>query len=251
MRYLILLIISIVIYSCASDEDPIDPYLGLEYVPLEVGTEHIYQMDSIIFGIDSESPSGEVYDRDTSSYFLRERTEEIVELDSRTFFAVDQYKSDSIEGPWTFYKRIYDIIEGNSYRRVDDNLEIVQFAFPPFLGKSWAPASIINQSVGVPIGTNFVRVYDKWDDAYIIDFYTEYEFGSDLVDSVYHVELVNFESTIEYRFEEHFYANNIGMIRRNLAIMDTQTYPNSILSREIFESVAEAGYILNQTLIIP
>ena len=136
-------------------------------MPLEVGTEHIYQMDSIVFGIDSESPSGEAYDRDTSSFFLRERTEEIADH-SRTFYAVDQYKFDSIEGPWTFYKRVYDIIEGNSYRRVDDKPEIVQFAFPPLLGKSWAPASIINQSVGVLIGTNFVRVYDKWDDASIL-----------------------------------------------------------------------------------
>ena len=105
--------------------------------------------------------------------------------------------------------------------------------------------------VGVPIRTNFVREYDKWDGAYIIDFYAKDEFGAGLVDSVYHVELVNFESTNEYRFEEQFYANNIGMIRKNIAIMDTQTYPNSILSTEIFESVAEPGYILNQTLIIP
>ena len=251
MRYLILLIIPIVIYSCASDEDPIDPYLGLEYVPLEVGAEHIYQMVSIVFDFNPESSSDEAYLRDTSSFFLRERILEIVEFDNRSFYVVDQDTSDSIDGPWEFYKRVYDIIEGNSYRRIDENLEIVNFAFPPFLGKSWAPASLINQSVSLPIGDEFIRVYDKWDNAYIIDFYSEYEFGSGIVDSVYHVELVNFESVIEYRFEEQFYANNIGLIRRNVAILDTQTYPDTLLNQEIFESFAEKGYILNQTLIIP
>lgn len=244
------------IYSCTADEDPINPYLGFEYVPLEVGTEHIYQMDSIIFDIDLGSSSGETYYRDTSSVFLRERTEEIVELDDRVFFAIDQYISDSVDGPWEYYKRVYDIIEGNSYRRIDNNLEIVHFGFPPKLGKSWMPTSLINQSVelpidGIPPRTNDVRVYDKWSAAYIIDFYPEYEFDQSFIDSVFQVELVNFESTIEIRFEEHFYANNIGLISRNVAILDTQSYPNTILSREIFESVAEAGYILKQTLIIP
>jgi hypothetical protein len=248
MRFFLFSLILISFIACNSDDQvPTDPYMGYSYVPLENGTDKVFYMDSIVFGTDASG-----FFRDTTTYYLRERIEEYVEFNDRFLYAVDQYKSEDPNGPWTFYKRVYDLNEVNSYRRIDDNLELVYFSFPPYLGKSWETTALINNSVGVPIGTNYVKVFDKWTNTFIIDFYEQYDLEGTMVDSVYHVEYVNLDDVninfAEVRFEEHFYANNIGLIRRNTQIMDSQY---SGLDPLNYLDFIEAGYILEQRLIYP
>ena len=141
MRIFLCLVIGVVLGSCKSDDDSIvnSPFSGEAYVPIVEGAERIFLMDSIVFGTE-----GDVFFTDTTVYYLKEQVEEAIEFDGRQFIAIDQYKSESLGGPWEFYKRVYDLIEDSSYRRIDENLELVYFAFPPYLGKSWNTTSLIN-----------------------------------------------------------------------------------------------------------
>jgi len=247
MRIFLCLVLCIALGSCKSDDDSIvnSPFSGEAYVPIVEGAERIFLMDSIVFGTE-----GDVFFTDTTVYYLKEQVEEAIEFDGRQFIAIDQYKSESLGGPWEFYKRVYDLIEDSSYRRIDENLELVYFAFPPYLGKSWNTTSLINQSVGIPIGTNYVKIYEKWDDAFMIDFYPTYELGQNLLDSVFHVEYVNFENVsgnfVEVRFEERFFAINRGLVKRQVRMLDSQNNTGGVLD---YENFIEAGYQLEQTLI--
>ena len=242
----ILLIITLGVFlGCSADEIP-DPFsvsnLEFEYVPLEIGNERLFIVDSIIF----DQFNGN-YISDTSTFFLREVLAEVVEIDNRSMTATDLYKSESTSGPWTFYKRQYEWIDLNAYHRMDNNLELTLFAFPPRLGKSWAPASLINANVGIPIGPNYVNVYNKWSEAYMIDFLDSLEVNDYWVDSIYMVELVKSESLVDIRFEQHFYAKHIGLVDRRVKMLDTQ---DPAVNIDEFEDFAQAGYKLFQSRII-
>ena len=247
MRIFLCLFIGVFLGACNSDDNTIitSPFLGEAYVPLVEGSERIFLMDSIVFGTE-----GDIFFKDTTVYYLKELVEESLDFDGRQFIAIDQYKSESLSGPWTFYKRVYDLIEDSSYRRIDENLELVYFAFPPYLGKSWNTASLINQSIGIPIGTNYVKIYEKWDEAFMIDFYPSYDLGQNLLDSVFHVEYVNFENVsgnfVEVRFEERFFAINRGLVKRQIRMLYSKYNTGGILD---YENFIEAGYQLEQTLI--
>ena len=237
---LFLLFFSIVCFaSCNTDED-VQSFVDFqyEYIPLEEGTESLFRMDSVVFNIEE---TGQV--RDTTEYYLKEVQSEWIELEGRTFMAVDQYKADSPDGPWDFYQRVFDLRGQSAYSRTESNLELVLFAFPPALGKSWEATSLINNSVNIPIGKNYMRIFDKWDESYMINFMDSMLVNGVYMDSVFHIEYVDKESLVDIRFEEHFYAKGQGLIMRNVRMLDSQ---DESLIIPLFEDYAEAGYLLQQ-----
>ena len=84
----------------------------------------------------------------------------------------------------------------------------------------------------------------------MIDFYPTYELGQNLLDSVFHVEYVNFENVsgnfVEVRFEERFFAINNGLVKIQVRMLDSQNNTGGVLD---YENFIEAGYQLEQTLI--
>ena len=81
----------------------------------------------------------------------------------------------------------------------------------------------------------------------MIDFLDSLEVNDHWIDSIYIVELVNSESLVDIRFEQHYYSKHIGLVDRRVRMLDTQ---DPAVSIDDFENFAQAGYKLSQSRII-
>lgn len=237
------------LFSCDGNisEPPQDK--AYEYYPLKVGSYQVYQVDSVIFdpgigGIEKE--------------YISLQVKEVVVDTFRDETNVLMYKTERFERPdanhqWEIQSVFARGKDTDQAILVEENLRFIKFLFPPKEFKRWDGNVHFDEFLTVEIAGEPVQIYKSWE-------YEMLDVGQPLTQEPFQFDetttVVNsdHENLIEYRYAVEKYARGVGLVYRELKILDTQCVDccNSDFSaceNTPWEEKAEAGFILTQKLI--
>ncbi len=237
------------LFACDGNlvESPQDK--AFDYYPLKIGSYQIYQVDSVIFdpgigGIEKE--------------YISLQVKEVVVDTFRDETNVLMYKTERYERPeegheWEIKSVFARGTEDDKAILLSENLRFIKFIFPPKIYKRWDGNVHFDEYLTVEIAGEPVQIYKSWE-------YEMTEVGTPLTQDPFDFEetttVVNadYENIIEYRYAVEKYARGIGLVFRELRILDTQCQvccnaDINACEQVPWEEKAEAGFILTQRLI--
>ncbi|MCH2022412.1 MAG: hypothetical protein MK207_08030 [Saprospiraceae bacterium] len=252
-KTIIFLFIVIGGFSCDRVFESLVP-ANFEYFPLETGKYKTYQIDSI------------VYDEYNciivqSTYQVKEVTSDLrTDGEGDPFYSVRRFiRKDSTE-EWELYGVWSEKIEDNQVQRVEDNQRMIKMVLPVVENTRWDGIVYIRRDTLVPIRGGSIDMFKDWDD-FIYENVGEL-FVDTISNNIYPdaVQVLQVDKTnnIERRFSREVYAKNIGLVYKEMWILDTQCRPPGTctgvgdISTCLFtpwEIKAEKGFILTQSLI--
>lgn len=248
-----LLFIAIFFFACERVIETPGP-ISFDYYPIKEGKYKIYQIDSIVY--DEYNCTVQ-----TTKYQVKEVTG-VQSLDGEgdPYYSIKRYMRSDSAANWVLSNIWTEKIEDNQLQRVEDNQRIIKMVFPVKEDRHWDGIVFIRRDTLVPIRGGAIDMYKDWD-----DFVCE-NVGNTFVDTLSNkvytdavkIQQVDKTNNIERRFSLEVYAKNIGMVYKEMRILDTQCRPagtcsgNSDIASCIgvpWHRKAEKGFILKQSLI--
>jgi hypothetical protein len=227
--------------SCYENTEPFDPSkLGFEYFPLELGNYWIYQIDSVKYQSD-----GQIID--SSLAFIKEEVVEILlDINQDTIYRIERFHRASDSTEW----KIIDVWAAQKSQtqaiRIEENLKFIKLVFPAVQFSSWDGNIFFDEDILIQSGGEFLQVYKNWN-------YQIASVGvSEIIDSTEYsdvliVEQADYETVLERRFAIEKYEKGIGLLYKEMLILDTQCIADC--EGMTWEEKAEKGFIVRQTLI--
>ncbi|BDS09980.1 hypothetical protein [Aureispira anguillae] len=246
-------LILVFFFACERVIDTLNP-ITFEYYPVEEGKYKIYQIDSIVY--DEYNCTVQ-----TNSYQIKEITgPKGTDGEGDVFHSIQRYyRKDSTEA-WALQHIWTEKIEDNQLQRVEDNQRMIKMVFPVQEDRHWDGIVYIRRDTLVPIRGGAIDMFKDWDDFVCQD--VGKTFIDTLANIVYPdaVKIMQVDKTnnIERRFSVEVYAKHIGMVYKEMRILDTQCRPpgtctgNSDIASCILKPwhiKAEKGFILKQSLL--
>jgi hypothetical protein len=236
----LLIISGLSLTSCETVPDNFNPEKGLDYFPLKLDNYWVYQMDSFVY---DQVPSGTAID--TIHSFLKDEVEEIFTngAGDTTFRIRREYRPNDTTF-WQFQKH-YGITRTNSSLITEiDNIQVIELVFPVFQGKRWTPNLYVPNDFTILVAGDPIELYKNWTSR-IREIGLNENINGVNYNEVINVSLADEENAIELRIVQDKYAKGVGLISREMRILDTQS-PTDTLT---WEQKAEKGFILQQTLL--
>ncbi len=237
------------ISSCSPDTTPeeLDIDYGYEYFPLEIGKFLEYRLDSVIYDTTSIGVT-----RDTNVWFSREEVVDTFrDLSNELNYRIERSQRKSSADPWEIQSVYAAILKDNQAIRIEDNFRFIKMVFPLRLGDIWDGNIFIDDETIITVAGESIEPFKSW--SYELDGLDEQIIVNNTpYDSVMTIFQANNQegpdpNLIELRYSKEEYAKNVGLIRRQMQILDTQCIADCI--GQTWEQKAQKGFILNQILI--
>jgi len=230
-----------IIFSCENETIEVtgEP-VGRSYFPLSVGSEWIYQVDSIIY---DESQATV----DTTSGFVRELITEQLNDGS---YRIERYFSRQLSSDWEITDVWSARYEDTRAVRNEENLSFIKLVFPPALDVDWDGNSLFDENVFVTVAGELLQPYKFWDYR-ITEIDGTYNLENNVLSDVVTVSQVNNRDVenpnlVERRVAIEQYADNVGLVFKQMEILDSRgNYP----AGTPFEDRIERGFRMEQRLI--
>ncbi|MCH2046767.1 MAG: hypothetical protein MK212_21815 [Saprospiraceae bacterium] len=245
-------------YACTNE---IEEFSGVDmsYAPLVPGTYIDYQVDSIIFSLDIQG--------DTFTHYVRE---EIDSMDydnlGYPYYRLNRYERADTSLPWSLkYVWVMQHVN-NQLHRVERNLRYINMTFPAELDITWDGLVFLRQDTVVPytytttgnelIPRETINQFKDWDEFAYTAIDEPMSFNNLSFDNTLTINQVDKINNIERRYATEIYAKDIGLIYKEMQILDTQcsdstAFPNGILDciNVPWLEKAERGFVLKQTVL--
>ena len=135
---IIFTILSLSFWGCKKDSDTTPPFLGYNYFPLKVGSELIYQVDSIGYLGYTYNATAHTVDIDTASFQIKEVVESFfTDNEGRTTARIERYKRMTPADPWIMYRVFSANTTATAAERFEDNFRFFKLVFPPAENEKW------------------------------------------------------------------------------------------------------------------
>lgn len=242
MRFLLVLILFSSLFLACDDDliNQAEVDFGYDYIPLEVGKFIVYEVDSIIY-----DPLQEGTVIDSSKTYVREAiTDSFDDVLGNTVYTIerserlDSTKAWSVTDIWGAYNTATQSI------RKEENLEFIKMIFPVRDRRDWDAISF-DESLKIEVAGETLEMFKNWEsemeDVDIPDSVSDINFEQVAV-----VTLADNSNAVEYRYGIEKYARGVGLIYRELWILDTQDIGADTLT---WAEKAEKGFILEQRII--
>lgn len=228
------------------------PAVAYDYFPIESGRYKTYQIDSTVY--DEYNCSVVV-----NSFQIKEVTGALsTDGEGDPFYYVNRYFRKDSSDSWALLGIWTEKIEDNQVQRVEDNQRTIKLVFPVKNERRWDGIVYIRRDTLVSLRGGVIDMYKDWDDFLIT------EVGETFVDTVSNtlysdallVTQVDKTNNIERRFSKEVYAKDIGLVYKEMWILDTQCRINCSGVGDIatciytpWKDKAEKGFIVTQSLI--
>ena len=250
--FFILAFSGIIYFSCNENAagGNLEVEKGVNYYPLEVGNSIIYQLDSIVYFSQSGNPCAFT---DTSSHFLREEVVDVFEdNEGELNYIIERYTSQNQSGPWQVTDVWNTKKTDTQVERVEENLRFIKMVFPVTDGATWNGNTFF-QDTTIQLGGQAIDFYKHWSSQYeygMID--VAEEFNGLQFDSVMTVvQSEPSENKVNHRSSIEKYARGVGLIFKEMLILDTQCCGNNLGECDgvPWDEKAERGLILRQSVV--
>lgn len=242
MRFWILVLVAAAcFYAC--DDDVVDKTevdFGYDYFPLEIGKYIEYEVDSIIY---DPQQGGTVVD---SSYRLvrEEITDSFIDALGNEVFTIERSERIDSSQNWelTDVYGAYNT-ETQSIRK-EENLEFIKMIFPIRDRRDW-DAIPFDERLEVEIAGETIEMFKNWESE-VEDVDLPETINGLSFEEVATVTVADDQNQIEYRYGLEKYARGVGLIYRELRILDSQDTEADTVA---FIDRVEEGFILEQRII--
>lgn len=242
MRYFIVFALLISLAACSNNDDldPIDEVLSSEFFPLELGHTTTYQIEETIFNKRSQT-------KETLVYQLKEEiTDSFIDDAGNTVFTIDRSMRPGATNGWTYQNSWQALISANQAIRIEENRRYIKLRLPVIKDDEWDGNALFDDSDPITISGDPIDYYKNWSSKLLSTNSTETVGGQSYTD-VYSVSLADYENKLELRSGKEYYAQGIGLIYREINVLDTQCFDDCATQPWIDK--AENGHIFIQTLI--
>jgi len=247
------LALPVLFFACERIVETLAP-TNFDYYPIEIGKYKVYQIDSIVYNEYNCSVQ-------TARYQIKEVTEsKTTDGEGDVTFIIKRYFRRTSTDAWALYNIWTEKIEDNQIQRVENNQRMIKMVSPMQEGSYWDGIVYIRRDTLVPIRGGSIDMFKDWGD-FVCD-----KIGSSFVDTlsnlvytdVAKVVQVDKTNNIERRFSTEVYAKDIGLVYREMRILDTQCRRPGTCSgnSDIATCIgtpwylkAEKGFILKQSLV--
>ncbi len=214
---------------------------GYEYYPLKVGKYLIYQVDSITY----DNINNQTVKIGASRYVKELVADTFRNALNEQIFRLERYDKVTASDPWQL-RNVWSVSrESEQLVKTEDNFRFIKLVFPVRKGKSWNGNAYFDPTTIIKVADESIEVFKNWNYNYTSIDKPEIINGIQY-DSVAVVSQVDDQNNlIELRFSKEKYAKNIGLVSKEMKILDTQ----KISSKEPWENKAEKGFIMFQKLI--
>jgi len=242
--FLFIVIVVATFFGCSKtvvDDYQVD--FGYDYFPIEIGKYRTYVVDSVLYDIGDNE---EIIVTNSTTYEMHLVSDTITDNLGRLGYKIERYTRTSDTLDWEI-KDIWTTIRTNEGAEwIEENLRFLKLVFPLKASVEWDGNQYIDITTIVPIAGESVEVFKSW--SYEALSINESEAIDDMVfDSVATISQANSENLIELRYSQEKYAKDIGLIYREMKILDTQCIIPC--ENETWEEKAEKGFILTQQII--
>ncbi len=213
---------------------------GFDYFPLEIGRYKVYAVDSVIY-----DPSNSGTFIDTISLFIREEIiDTFYDSSNELNYVLERSQRYEITAPWSVTDTWYALRDSQKAVLTEENLRFVKLTFPVKQFNTWDGNSSFDPGLIVDVRGETIEMFKNWSYE-VIEIPDTETIGSYNFEKVAHILQADDENLIEKRYAIEKYASGIGLVYRELKILDTQNI-NPALP---WEEKAEKGFILYQQLI--
>jgi hypothetical protein len=225
-------------YACESETEILDESgFGYNFFPVAEGRSWTYASDSIIY-------SGVGTKRDTFRSFIKEEIgDKFTDLEGQTLYKVNRYFKRSENNSWSKINTWTVSMDKTRAIRTEENIRFIKMVFPIKKGLRFDGNVFVDENIKVEVGGEMIEAYKNWNQRIeAIDEF--YPYNGEAVKSI-KVNLVDDISIIDRRKVTEYYGENIGLIRKEMMILDSDgSRPN-----DSWESKAQKGFIHTMTLI--
>ena len=241
-KYHLLFLFSIIM-TMISCVDKTDPYTtdfaeDQKYFPLTTGNTWIYEVDSIIYDNNGTKV-------DTIHHIIKEEiTGSFIDNEGIKNYIIERYIKSNFG--WTISKACSATKNEKQAIRNEDNLRFIKLVFPIKENYLWnGNAYFDSENIIVKIAGEPIKMYEYWNYRYISKDVPD-TIDNRRYDNVATVEEVNYENSIEKRYSIEKYGKGVGLIYKEMYILNTQKIDQVNIP---WEQKAEEGFILKQKLI--
>jgi len=245
LKFLIpFLIIGTVFFQSCGDGTEADPIeFGYDYFPLEIGKYIEYDVDSIIYDV---SAGNNTIVRENSIQVREEVTDSFPDNEGRLVYRIERFERKDETEEW----RVNDVwtaaVTDRQAERVEENLRFIKMVFPVSGNTNpWNGNKFIDENLVISVAGESIFVFKNW-------LYEYREIGESLnigdfvFDDVVTIFQADEENFIELRRSFEQYQRGVGLVKRELFILDTQCIVDC--AGLPWEEKAEKGFIVRQTI---
>ncbi len=213
-------------------------FFDYEYFPMEIGDYWVYRVDSTTV----ESQGANI--RKSKNFVREEIIESFINAEGKTVFMIQRSLSDSLNGRYLVRDIWTAEMTDESAFRIEENLRFNKLSFPIDLDDQWQ-GNLFDNLVEQVVAGETMWVYKDWGDYQVIADGIERVVNGQLYTGVVAVKQADHDFGLERRFAIEYYAPEVGLIERQMAIYDTQC----VCPGQTWEEKASAGFTLNQILL--
>jgi hypothetical protein len=238
MRPLLLLLLTFGLFTCKEEvAAPVFQY-RYEYFPLSIGQERLFVVDSILF-----DPLGNRVQIDSSKTFIKELVVDTFRNASNALeYRIERYERLDGTAPWVLKKVLSESRTVDQAQRFEDNFRLLKMAFPLKQGQSWNPLIFVDPLSKVEVKGEPLELFKGWETQVksIDQSWNQYP-------NTLEIQFSNYENAIELRRGTERYAANLGLVYRELSVLNTQCL--SACQGQPWEKKAQSGFILKMRRI--
>jgi len=241
-----LLIGTICFVQSCKDKSEIEDFqvdFGYEYLPLEIGKYRDYKVDSTTYDI---GPTGSIIVTNSTTYIRELVADTIIDNLGRPGFTIERYKKEDLEAAWEIKDIWMTIQTATQVESLEENLRFIKMIFPLKAGTVWDGNRFIDETTTVTVAGETVEIFKAWE--YEVDFVGEpVAVNNEFYEDAVQIIQADNENLIELRYAKEQYVKDIGLVYKEMRILDTQCI--SDCEGFQWEEKAEKGFILVQSLI--
>ncbi len=241
MRYF--LIISLFCcFACGKNEtEPFTP-IGAEYYPLTIGKFITYQIDSIIYDTTAQGVKIDTF---------RLQAKEVVKdtfrnLSGHLTYRMERFERKNDSFRWEIKNIFGAQLFDNQSIRFENNMTFLKFPIPVFEKQTWDGNIFIDAGLKIVVAGEILEPFaKKW------TYSTESIGKSEMIGTKAFTEILTIKAQTdpkiltEWRYQLEKYAKGIGLVYREVKIVDTQRLDANLS----WEKKASKGYFLKMTVL--
>ncbi len=241
------LLLLLCLFSCNKREiEAPSVKFGYEYYPLEVGQFWEYEVDSIIY----RPAIGGIRSDTFYSFLLEQVVDTFRDNTGLLNYRVEQFTRRNKDVSWQV-RNVFTLSRNQTQAfRVEDNLRFLKMVFPPRSNRQWPGTNYFDEFTQVIVGGNTLQAFKGWEST-ILEDNAPWSYGDLSFDEVLKIQIADFNTLIERREGEEYYAQDVGLVYKSLYIFDTQCQIccNGDCGDLEWEDRVEQGFQIEQRLI--
>ena len=227
--------------GCSNDNGPEDEFIDSSpYFPLEIGKYIDYSVLEFTY-----LNGGQVID--SAKYELREETVSIRTNDQgESEYIIDRSTRAPGALTWNYKNSWRALFSNNQALKIEDNLTFAKLQLPITEGEIWNGNAYFDASAFIEVGGEQIDYFKAWNSKYVSKGESTIV-GNQTYDDVITISLADSENRIELRIASEQYASGIGLISREINVLDTQCFDGC--ANIPWSKKAEKGHIFTQYII--